>query len=215
MSIKYLLYLSLSFFIISASCERMPDAQSKEDAPEAPVAGEISTYEADEAKPEEIGVAEGDNFMTEILKKDIPSPRKQMTGTVDGTKVIINYGSPSVRGRTIWGDLEPYDEVWRTGADEATTIEFEDNVMIEGKMLSAGRYSLFTIPSREEWTIIFNSKPDQFGDYSYDENDDTLRVRVKPMETEEPTEQMAFVVDGNKIVLKWDRLAVPFTVEAA
>jgi hypothetical protein len=213
MSIKYLLFIGL---LAVAACNNnsMPGTDNDETV-EAPVEGEISSYDADDLDRDEIASPEGDNFMTEILEKDIPSPRKQMTSTMGNSKVTVNYGSPSVKGRTIWGDLEPYDEVWRTGANEATTIEFSEDVMIEGQKLAAGKYALFTIPSEDEWTVIFNSKPDQFGDYSYDEADDVLRVKVTPMEIDESVEQMAFEVEDDKIVLKWDRMAVPIKVSDA
>ncbi|MEM1325900.1 MAG: DUF2911 domain-containing protein [Bacteroidota bacterium] len=211
---KYLLFACFALFMVGCNSSAAPGTDN-DDTVEAPVEGEIATYDEDASDPDDIDSPEGDNFMTEILEKDIPSPRKQMTSTMGDTKVTVNYGSPSVKGRTIWGDLEPYDEVWRTGANDATTIEFSEDVMIEGEKLAAGKYALFTIPSEGEWTVIFNSKPDQFGDYSYDEADDALRVKVTPMELDESVEQMAFEVEDDKIILKWDRMAVPFAVTSA
>src|SRR5688572_7179005 len=78
-------------------------------------------------------------------------------GTIGGVKVAVEYGRPSVAGRKIWGDLVPYGQIWRAGADEATTIAFDKDVRIEDKTLAAGRYALFLIPSEGDWTVVFNS----------------------------------------------------------
>lgn len=142
------------------------------------------------------------------------SKNGMLAGLVDGVPVSVEYGRPSVRDRKIWGGLVPWDQVWRTGADEATTIGFERDVRIEGELLPAGRYALFTIPSMESWTIIFNNTPDQWGAFSYDEADDALRVTVKP-KTIDHLETLTFSLDGNQVVLSWEAVAVAFRVEAA
>ncbi len=162
------------------------------------------------------GVESGDNYEITALKADLPSPRKQMKGTAGGAAVTVNYGSPSVKGRTIWGDLEKYGEVWRAGANEATTFEVSQAVTIEGKALPAGRYSLFVIPNEsEDWTIIFNKTADQWGAYEYDASKDALRVNVAPVETSESRETLDYLIDGDKVVMRWDKIALPFTVAAA
>ncbi len=145
-----------------------------------------------------------------------PSPKGSLTQTVGLTDITINYSRPGVKGRSIWGTLVPYDKVWRTGANEATTISFSDDVLIEGQKLPKGTYSLHTIPGQSEWTVIFNSVADQWGSYSYDETKDKLRVKVKP-QTAEHREWMGFEIpemttDTAKIVLRWEKVAVPFTV---
>lgn len=145
------------------------------------------------------------------------SPSATLTQTVGLTDITIKYNRPGVKGRTIWGDLVPFDKVWRTGANEATTIAFSEDVMINGQKLARGTYSLHTIPGRDEWTVIFNSVVDQWGSYSYDEAKDALRVKVKP-EASSHTEWMSFDVpemttDTAKIVLRWEKVAVPFTVD--
>lgn len=146
-----------------------------------------------------------------------PSPKASLEQTVGLTDIDIDYSRPGVRGRTIWGGLVPYDKVWRTGANEATTIKFSDDVMIDGQKLPKGTYSLHTIPGRDEWTIIFNSVADQWGSYSYDEANDVLRVKVKP-ERADFREWMTFEIpemttDTAKVVLRWENVAVPFTVD--
>src|SRR6188768_4545868 len=97
------------------------------------------------------------------------SPQATATGKIGAANVKIVYCQPSARGRKIMGGLVPYGEVWRTGANEATTIEFDKPVKIEGKDLPAGKYALFTIPNEKEWTIIFNKDVKQWGAFNYKE----------------------------------------------
>ena len=94
-----------------------------------------------------------------------PSPKATVSQTVGLTDITITYCRPGVKGRVIWGGLVPYDQVWRTGANEATTITFSDEVTIEGTKLPAGTYGLFTIPGKDEWTVIFNKGAKQWGAY--------------------------------------------------
>lgn len=148
-------------------------------------------------------------------KSSRPSPPRQAVGQIGGVDVKVDYSSPAVKGRTIWGDLEPYGEVWRTGANEATTIEISQDVNIEGQTLPAGRYSLFTIPNPDNWTVIFNKEADQWGDYNYDESKDALRVEVTPTKLEEQVERLKFEVRDSDVALQWDRLEVAFKVAAA
>lgn len=145
------------------------------------------------------------------------SPGASLTQTVGLTDITLKYSRPGVKGRQIWGALVPYDKVWRTGANEATTIAFSDDVLINGQKLAKGTYSLHTIPGQSEWTVIFNGVADQWGSYSYDESKDVLRVKAKP-ETAEHREWMGFEIndlttDTAKVVLRWEKLAVPFTVD--
>jgi hypothetical protein len=149
-------------------------------------------------------------------KSNRPSPPAEASGTVDGTDITINYSRPSVKGRTIFGELEPYGKVWRTGANEATTFEVSTDVEIEGKPLPAGKYALFTIPTEDDWTVIFNKTPDQWGAYDYDEAQDALRVEVTPEETDEPTEQLTFEIgDDGEVTMMWANTAVSFDVSSA
>ena len=146
-----------------------------------------------------------------------PSPGASLTQTVGITDITIKYSRPGVKARSIWGGLVPYDKVWRTGANEATTISFSDDVTINGQNLAKGTYSLHTIPGANEWTFIFNSVADQWGSYSYDAAKDVLRVKAKP-ERAEFREWMTFEVpemttDTAKIALRWENLSVPFTVD--
>lgn len=144
---------------------------------------------------------------------DRKSKNGETTATIDGVDVRITYGRPKVRGRTIWGELVPYDAVWRAGADEATTITFSGDVTIEGQPLPAGTYSLFTIPTQETWTVIFNKVANQWGAYDYDDSQDALRVQVQPT-TGDHVEELTFSVEGSSVVLAWEALRVAFDVAA-
>lgn len=141
------------------------------------------------------------------------SPKAEASGTLGNSKVKIVYCQPSARGRKIMGGLVPYGEVWRTGANEATTIEFDKDVNIEGKNLPAGKYALFTIPNENEWTIIFNKNHKQWGAYNYSQNDDVLRVNVKPAKTSEFVETFVITPEKDKVTLKWENTAVAFNVK--
>ena len=146
-------------------------------------------------------------------KSKRPSPPATLATTINGTGILINYSQPSVKGRTIGKEIAPYGKVWRTGANEATTFEINKDVKIEGKELKAGKYSLFTIPNENEWVVIFNSVPDQWGSYRYDDSKDVLRVNVKPGKTKTFVEQMAFANNNGKIALLWGDVQVEFGVQ--
>ncbi|MFN7118822.1 MAG: DUF2911 domain-containing protein [Saprospiraceae bacterium] len=150
-------------------------------------------------------------------KSKRPSPLVEAKATVGDVNVSIVYGSPAVKGRKIWGALVPYGEVWRTGANEATTFEVSKDVEIEGQKLPAGKYALFTIPGEKEWTIIFNKEASQWGAYNYKKDQDALRVTVKADKAKPANERMTFKIDekSGKVTLLWENVAVPFTVKAA
>ena len=115
---------------------------------------------------------------------DRASKNGKTEGTIDGVEVTLEYGRPNVKGREIWGGLVPWDKVWRTGANEATTISFSADVTVGGETLAAGTYGLFTIPGEDEWTFIFNKVAEQWGAGSYDAGQDALRVSAKPEEAD-------------------------------
>jgi hypothetical protein len=110
-----------------------------------------------------------------------PQPSSGQTITQDFGlgKITLTYSRPNVKGRKIFGGMEPLGVVWRNGANAATRIKFTDAVKIEGKDLPAGEYGLFSIPGKNEWTVIFNKIADQWGAYEYKESDDVIRVKVK------------------------------------
>lgn len=146
------------------------------------------------------------------------SPPETATGMVAGANIIINYSSPAVKGRKIWGGLVPYDKVWRIGANEATIFETNKDIKVEGKNLPAGKYSLYAIPGENEWVIIFNSKTGQWGvkeDESTTEDpaNDVFRVTVEPRKSTTFNERMKIVVDKNGFEIEWENLEVPVSIK--
>lgn len=156
-----------------------------------------------------------ESYQITVLKGDLPSPRKEMKGTIGDVEVTVNYGSPSKKDRVIWGELVPYGETWRTGANEATTFEVAQDVMIEGQKLPAGKYAIATVPGKESFVVVFNSQAEQWGTYEWDDSKNVLKVEVTPQTTETTAENLDFKVEGNAVVLVWDNLAVPFKVSAS
>ena len=145
----------------------------------------------------------GMNGLNAQGKKAKPSPLKTTEVSVGESKVTITYSSPSVKGRTIFGDLVPFDKVWRTGANNATTIETSGEIMIGGKKLKAGKYSVFTIPTKDKWTVIVNSVSDQWGAYKYDESKDVFRVMTDKVETIDAMEQFTIMVENGMLSFSW------------
>ncbi len=147
-----------------------------------------------------------------------PSPTATFSQKVGLTNVEIVYSRPSVKDRVIFGDLVPYGKLWRTGANMATNFTFSDDVRIGGKDLPAGTYSLFTIPDKDEWTIIFNKNWQQDGVANYKESDDALRIQVKSEQIDHKVE--SFLIDLNdlrdraaNIVLVWENTRVKIPLE--
>ena len=144
-------------------------------------------------------------------KSKRPSPPAVAEGTIDGVKVKIDYSKPSVKGRKIFGGLEKYGDVWRTGANETTTIEFSAPVKIEGQNVAAGKYALFTIPGETEWTVIINTGI-KWGHYTYKKEEDVIRATVKPTKTPALVEVFNIAVEKNQVVIKWENTQVAFKV---
>jgi hypothetical protein len=147
-------------------------------------------------------------------KSKRPSPPATATGKVNGATITINYSSPSVKGRKIWGELVPYDQVWRAGANEATLFQTDKDIQVEGKTLKAGKYSLYAIPGEKTWTIIFNSQTGQWGikmdgSTTEDPSKDALRVTVTPKKSDALHEGLAYTIDNNGFALVWENLTVP------
>ena len=135
------------------------------------------------------------------------------TGKINGATITIKYGSPSVKARQIWGALVPFNQVWRAGANEATTFETDKDLMIEGSKLPAGKYSFFVIPNEKECTVIFNKIAKQWGSGKYNEKEDQLRVKVKPEALKTASEKLVYTIANNKIVLSWDKWNIPMSVK--
>ncbi len=151
-------------------------------------------------------------------KSQRPSPPATATGSVAGANITIAYSSPGVKGRKIWGGLVPYDQVWRAGANEATLFTTDKDIMIEGKSLPAGKYSIYAIPGESEWVWIFNSETGQWGvksdeSTSEDPSKDVLRVTVTPQKSAEFNERMKFVINDDGFALEWENLSVPVSIK--
>ena len=132
------------------------------------------------------------------------SPAEKEQGTINGTKIAIEYSSPRVNSRVIYGDLVPYGEVWRAGANENTTIQFAKDVKINGQELSAGKYGFFIIPNTNKgWELIFNKKSDGWGVYSYSDSRDALRLETKVQTNEKSHEELLYKITDKGILFSW------------
>ncbi len=157
--------------------------------------------------------------LSQELRTPRPSPDATVSQYVGVTEISIDYSSPGVKGREIWGGLVPYGEVWRTGANEVTSIKFSDEVKVNGNQLAAGTYGIHIIPNETEWEIIFSKDTEVDGSSTYDESKDALRLKVKP-EEHHFMERMTFlftdVTDNTvNVNLVWENLKVTFNVEVA
>ena len=148
-------------------------------------------------------------------KSKRPSPPALAEGTVDGIKIKVDYSAPSAKGRKMLGGIEAYGSVWRTGANEATVIEFDKAAKIEGQPIAAGKYELFTIPGETEWVIIIQKYGKQWGAYDYKESKDVLRVKVKSGKTDAAVETFNISVGEGGVTLKWENTSVTFKVTKA
>jgi hypothetical protein len=150
-----------------------------------------------------------------LAQKPVPSPPAVVTQKVGSTEVMIKYAQPSAKGRLVFGTKEakalvPYGEVWRTGANEATTFEISNDITVQGKTLAKGVYSLLSIPGASEWTIIFNKEAKMWGAYTYKEANDVLRVKARVSEHAH-TEQFTIAVSATgQVTLDWDKSSVSF-----
>lgn len=146
-----------------------------------------------------------------VAQEKPASPPAKAEGTIDGINVTINYHQPSAKGRKIMGGLVPFGEVWRTGANATTSIEFSANVKLEGQPLAKGKYGLFTIPGENEWVIIINKQADG-NPYDYADAKDVIRLKVKPGKTSGFVETFTIATEKNQVVLKWENTQVGFKV---
>ncbi|MGK7392500.1 MAG: DUF2911 domain-containing protein [Candidatus Cyclobacteriaceae bacterium M2_1C_046] len=149
----------------------------------------------------------------------VKSPRKSAMANVGDTHVHVDYAAPSMRGRQIFGGLVGYGQVWTPGAHKATTIQFYEDVMVEGQLVPKGKYGLFTIPGQDQWSVMLNKNNDMHLADDYTQADDVVRFNVTPEKLQEPVEQLTFEVkpeEGNQgqVVLKWADVSIPFSVTA-
>ncbi|TDE43236.1 DUF2911 domain-containing protein [Flavobacterium rhamnosiphilum] len=153
-------------------------------------------------------------IVNSLNAQEKPSSTKEVvSGKINGATISINYGSPSVRAREIWGKLVPFNQVWRAGANDATTFETDKELTIDGSKLPAGKYSFFIIPNEKECIIIFNKEAKQWGAYKYKEKEDQLRVTVKQKIAKSTAEKLVYTIDKNSIALSWDNWNIPIAVQ--
>ena len=153
----------------------------------------------------------------DTVKKSIP---KEEHAQIGDAHIMIKYHAPSVRGRTIWGGLVPYGEVWVTGAHSATSIEISKDFTVGSKNIPAGKYGLFTIPGNDKWTIILNKNWDQHLADEYNEGEDVVRLEVEPQTTENIQERLRYSVrkiddDNGFVNFRWEKIQVsmPFQLK--
>ena len=168
-----------------------------------------------EQKKEERNHQEIKTNKEETPQKKPLSPHTSAMAMVGDAHIHIDYSSPGVRDRIIFGGLLAYDQVWQAGAHMATWIETNKDLEIEGKTLPAGKYGFFTIPSKDEWTVIFNSNWEQHGKDEYDKKNDVLRFKVQPEISNEITEHLEYKVnkindEDGSISLAWEKVAINF-----
>ena len=138
-------------------------------------------------------------------------------GKIGEANITINYHSPGVRGRTIWGGLVPYNDVWVSGAHNATNIEINKDFIVAGTSISKGKYAIFTIPGKDEWTIIINKNWNQHLTDDYLEKEDIVRIKVKPELLNQNIERLQYYIEEKKdnkgiIAMAWEKVKLRFEV---
>jgi hypothetical protein len=175
----------------------------------------VSCKSQKKSEKKEIQNEQKANQKLKSTKKKVLSPHATAMAMVGDAHIHIDYSSPGVRNRIIFGGLLAYDMVWQAGAHKATWIETNKDLIIEGKTLVAGKYGFFTIPSKDEWTLIFNTNWDQHGKDEYDAKEDVVRFKVKPIISENITEHLVYKVkkanNGEGIIsLAWEKVSLDF-----
>ncbi len=167
----------------------------------------------------QIDKSEHDNHVVlekmEEPKKKPLSPHTSAMAMIGDAHVHIDYSSPGVRGRIIFGGLVGYDNVWQAGAHNASWIETNKDVVINDQVLPKGKYGFFTIPSKADWTVMINKNWDQHGKDEYNEKDDVIRFNVTPQISEEITEQLVYKVEKTNetkgvISPAWEKVTISF-----
>lgn len=200
---KPILYLlALSFFGIESCNSKKGEQNATATSAPKPTDDEVRTINAQSAP--------------DSLKGSL---KAIATGTIGATNVIVNYYSPAVRGRVIWGGLVPFDNVWVTGAHKATNIEFDSKVKIGSTEVAPGKYALFTIPGKDEWTIIINKNWEQHLADDYSDKEDVIRIKVKPEVEDVNQERLRYLIEAGsaktgELVFYWEKLEVTLPIES-
>jgi len=151
------------------------------------------------------------------LKTPQASQQASVSQRVGLTDIVVDYHRPAVNNRTVWGGIVPYDQVWRAGANENTTISFTTDVMVESKKVAAGTYGLHMIPTKNTWTIIFSKDNAAWGSFFYNEKNDAVRFTVTPV-ANDFQEWLSYSFDelsakSTTLTLKWEKLSIPIKIE--
>lgn len=156
-----------------------------------------------------------DNSKDTVTIKKPLSPHDTTMLMIDDTHILIDYSSPSVRGRDIFGDLIPFGKVWRAGANNATSIETSEDIRIDDQILPKGKYSIFIIPNEKEWTLIFNTRWDVHGTDKYDNSEDVFRITLSPLTLNNNQEHLKYKLTKTgrhegSVELAWEKTQVQF-----
>jgi hypothetical protein len=193
----------IGIMLVLAGCSSTPKSEQNESA--------IAVEEPKEVVINEIPIqSEPDSLKG--------STQAMAKGEVGQAHISINYYSPAVRGRIIWGGLVPFDKVWSTGAHMATSLTTDQSLVVGDVTLDAGTYAIFTIPSKEEWTFIINRNWEQHLADDYDTKEDLVRIKVKPIIKEINQERLRYsITDLNesegKIIIAWEKLEIPISIK--
>jgi len=182
-----------------------------------------SSGENAESTEEDTTEVKEETTKEETSEEDAPiaSPRKKAEGEIGGVSVVVDYGSPGVKDRKIWGGLEEYGVVWRAGANETTAVKFSEDVKIGSKKVAAGKYGLYMIPNENaDWEVIFNKDWDReehgaWGAYNYNAENDVARVKVTPEWVEENQERLVYTVEEGGIGFAWEKAKFTIPVSKA
>lgn len=200
--------------IITAACNNKADNKTQEAASQ-------NHHDMPSMKMHDVTVDYADSVNQGIIAEDTlkGSPERMAMANIGKSHVHIEYHSPGVKNRIIWGGLVPYGQVWVSGAHNATTIDFSKDVIIMGNPVKAGAYALFTIPDKESWAMILNSRYNQHLTDEYNQKEDVLRYQVSPVQLEKPVPRLTYEVisdtdTSGSIVLTWEKIKVVLPVVA-
>jgi hypothetical protein len=200
--------LAIAFWcvLLAIACA-LPDAKKEDSA--------VVEKSPAQAEPAGIVIEETDGKLVDTNKKSI---KAYASNTINGIKCVINYHSPAVRGRQVWGGLVPYNQPWVGGAHMATSLEIGSDFAVNGKEIAAGKYALFTIPNQGDWTVIINKNWQQHLTDEYDAGDDLVRFTVKTDSLKNHQERLRYVIRQTGeykgvICFEWDRIGYSFPIE--
>jgi len=159
--------------------------------------------------------SEADSQVLIQKNEQLPSPRRTSSGLIGTSTVTLDWGAPAVKDRTIWGELVPWGEIWRAGANENTTISFDDAVVIRQDTIPAGKYGLFIIPQEnEDWKVVLSEKNDSWGHFEYSKSEDILRTSVQPEKVDKLQERLVFEVTKDGVSFSWEYVTFTLPISA-